>query len=753
MAPPRAVGAGTLCVWTCLALLTTAQVASAQSAPTLVSRTAPDNVTVRAVRVAAPLTLDGRLDEDVYTTVPAISDFLQQEPREGQPATEKTDAWILFDDQNIYVCARNWDSHPEREIANELRRDNGNILGNENFTFVIDTLHDKRNGYMFQTNPLGALRDMTITDDQQNSAWNGIWYVKTATFEQGWTMEVAIPFKSLRYRGSGPQTWGINLRRLVKWKNEFSYLSLVPAALGTQGVSRMASAATVIGLETPAESKNLELKPYAVSSATTNRAGAAPFDNRLVANAGVDFKYGLTRSMILDATYRTDFAQVEEDLQQINLTRFSLFFPEKRDFFIEGQGIFDFGGVQAGNSPGDVPLLFFSRQIGLSQGQAVPVVGGLRLTGRTGPYSVGLLNIQTEDAPAARAVSTNFSAVRLKRNLLRRSNVGVMATLRGPGVAGATSTQKDVSYSVGADATMLFFKSLNLTGYYARTSTPTTRGDTVTGASYRGRVDYTNDRYGAALEHMLIAPGFMPEVGFVRRTDVRRTFGQVRFSPRPRRSAIVRKLTWQASLDYVTDASATALQTREANGLFRVDFQSSDSASVEYSREFERLPDRFTIAPGVVVPAGGYAYDTTRVSYHLGQQRRVSGRFSAGTGTLYQGSRRDVSYSGRWGIVPRVSVEPSVSLNWVNLPWGDFTARLVSTRLTVTPTPRMLLSSLVQYNVAARNVSSSVRLRWEYTGGSELFVVYSDGRDTRGTGLPALLNRTLAIKATRLFRF
>ncbi len=743
------------CTWAGLALVAIAHVASAQPAvaPTLVSRTAPDQVTVRAVRLDGPLKVDGRLDESVYATVPAISDFIQQEPREGQPATEKTEAWIFFDNENLYVCARNWNSQPERQVANELRRDNGNILGNDNFTFVIDTLHDKRNGYMFQTNPLGALRDMTITDDQQNSAWNGIWYVKTGTFDQGWTMEVSIPFKTLRYRGSGAQTWGINLRRLVRWKNEFSYLSLVPAALGTTGVSRMASAATVVGLETPAESKNLELKPYAVSSATTNRTGASPFNNRVDANAGFDFKYGLTRSMILDATYRTDFAQVEEDLQQINLTRFSLFFPEKRDFFIEGQGIFDFGGVQAGNSPGDVPLLFFSRQIGLSAGQAVPVVGGLRLTGRSGPYSVGLLNIQTEDTPEARAVSTNFSALRLKRNVFRRSNVGLMATLRSPGVAGATSSSRDASYTIGADATMLFFKSINLTGYYARTSTAAARGGAVVGTSYRGRFDYTNDRYGAAAEHMLIDAEFTPEVGFARRTDVRRTYGLLRFSPRPRRAAVVRKLTWQGSFDYVTNASATELQTREANGLFRVDFQSSDAASVEVSREFELLPRRFTIAPGVFVPAGGYSYDTTRVSYNLGQQRRVTGRLSAGAGTLYEGTRRDVSYSGRWGVVPRFSVEPAVSFNWVRLPFGNFNARLMSTRFTVTPTARMLISSLVQYNIDARNTSSSVRLRWEYIGGSELFVVYTDGRDTRGTGLPTLLNRTFAIKVTRLFRY
>jgi len=261
-----------------------------QSVSSLVDRTANDNVTVRAVRLDAPLKVDGHLDEEIYALVQPITDFIQQEPREGTPATEKTDAWIFFDDGSLYISARCWDSHPEREIANELRRDNGNVLGNENFTFVIDPLHDRRNGYLFQTNPLGALRDMVVTDDQQNSSWNGIWFVKTGRFERGWTLEVEIPFKTLRYRGNGAQTWGINLRRLVKWKNEISYLSLVPAALGVGGVSRMGSAATLVDIETPTQSKNLELKPYAVSSVTTDRTAATPFSNDPTGNAGFDFK-------------------------------------------------------------------------------------------------------------------------------------------------------------------------------------------------------------------------------------------------------------------------------------------------------------------------------------------------------------------------------------------------------------------------------------------------------------------------------
>ena len=730
-----------------LLVLARASMAGAQTnaGPAIVSRTAPDKVTVRAVRLDAPLKIDGRLDEAVYTSVEPISGFIQQEPREGAPATEKTEAWILFDDENLYIAARNWDSHPEREIANELRRDNSNILGNENFTFVIDTFHDGRNGYLFQTNPLGGLRDMVVTDDLQNSSWNGIWSVKTGRFEHGWTLEVAIPFKTLRYHGSGPQTWGINLRRFVKWKNEISYLSLVPAALGVTGVSRMASAATVVGLETPAQSKNIELKPYAVSSLTTDRTVTPAFNNDVKANAGFDFKYGLTRSLIVDATYRTDFAQVEEDLQQVNLTRFSVFFPEKRDFFIEGQGIFDFAGVQTASTPGDVPLMFFSRQIGLNAGQDVPVLGGARLTGRAGLYSIGMLNIQTEDKPEANAISTNFTALRLKRNIFRRSNIGVITTRRSPAISG-----RDASYTVGADATLLFLKSVSVTSYYAMTSVPGVAGDT---ASYRGRLDFNGDRYGAAAEHMLIGRDFRPEVGYVRRTDFRRSFGSARFSPRPTNSTRVRKLTWQGSYDYVTDAPGATVLNREGKGTFFVDFQSSDRLQFDYTRDYEFVPAKFTISPGVVVPVAGYTYDTSRVSYTIGQQRKVSGTASAATGTLYNGTKSEVTYSGRWGVVPQFSMEPGVTIDWVSLPYGDFTAKLLNSRFTVTPSARMLISSLIQYNAAANSLSSSVRLRWEYTGGSELFIVYSDGRSTLTPGFPSLLNRTFAVKGTRLLRF
>jgi hypothetical protein len=396
---------------------------------------------------------------------------------------------VLFDRENLYIAARCWDDHPERWVVTELRHDNNNIIDNENLSVSLDTFHDRRNGFMFQTNPLGALREQAFTDEVNiNSNWNTIWQVKSGRFEGGWTVEMVIPFKSLRYRDSGPQVWGINFRRIVKWKNETSFLTRVPRAYGRNGLFRVSAAGTLVGLETPAQSMNLELKPYAVSSVTTDHAAATPFNNRFTRNGGFDFKYGLTRSLIADATVNTDFAQVEEDVQQVNLTRFNLQFPEKRDFFLEGQGIFTFGGSRNGSSGNDVPILFFSRRIGLSQGQSVPVLAGGRLTGTVGKFGIGALNIQTDDKPAAGAVATNFSVVRLKRDILRRSNIGLLATRRTP-----AASASDANAAFGADANLAFFRNLSIVGYYARTTTPAQgamnraiEGDSITQATAMG---------------------------------------------------------------------------------------------------------------------------------------------------------------------------------------------------------------------------------------------------------------------------
>lgn len=713
------------------------------AAPTVTR--APDGVTVRAVRIREPIVLDGRLDEAVYKTVPAIDGFIQQEPTEGAPASEPTDAWIFFDDRNVYVSAICWDSHPEREVLTELRRDQNNITQNESFTVVFDTFHDRRNGLFFQTNALGAIRDQAVVDDALNISWNTVWNVRTQRFDKGWTLEMVIPFKSLRYPTSGVQTWGVNFRRVVKWKNEYSYLTPVPRAFGTgQAIARLGVAGTLVGLETPSQSRNLELKPYGVSSVTTDRRAAVPFENRGKLNGGFDFKYGLTRGLIADVTVNTDFAQVEEDLQQVNLTRFNLFFPEKRDFFLEGQGIFAFGGVTVGSgTPGDVPVMFFSRRIGLNQGQDVPVLAGGRITGRVGRTSLGVVNIETDAKPAANATTTNFTAIRVKRDFLRRSNLGLIATNRAPsGQVGNTL--------VGADANLFLYQNVTANAYYATSQTSGITGGTD---SYRSRFEYAGDRYGIAVDHLMVGDQFDPQVGYVRRNDFRLTSTELRFSPRPRRRNLVRKYTFLGALDYFTNARATVVQNRDQRGLFQIDFQNSDQFSVEHVRSYELLPRNFAISPGVVVPNGGYAYQNVRTSYNLGQQRKLNGRIAVGRGSFYDGTRTEASYSGRMGVIREFAFEPSLSFNWVELPVGTFSTKLVSSRFIYTPSARMMVSSLVQFNASARTLTSSVRMRWEYEPGSDLFIVYADGRDTAVAGLPALINRSLAVKMTKLFRF
>ena len=716
-------------------------------APNTINRDEEGRATIRAIRLNQPLQFDGRLDEELYREITPVNGFLQQYPNEGEPATERTDIWILFDDQNLYISAFCYETHPERQVARELRRDERGVSQQDNLSISLDTFYDRRNGVYFQTNPLGVIREQSITDASSNSSWNTVWDAKVMNTTQGYTVEMMIPFKSLRYRRAGSQIWGINVRRQVKWKNETSYLNPMPVSYGTAGILQMAIAATLVGLETPEQSVNIELKPYMVSSLTTNLEAAVPFNNDPALNVGLDFKYGLTRSITADVTINTDFAQVEEDVQQVNLTRFSLFFPEKRDFFLEGQGIFGFSGQGDGGPSdgfGDVPTMFFSRRIGLSKGQPVPAIAGARVTGKAGDFDLGLINIQTGNKPSADAVATNFSVVRIKRDILRRSNIGFLVTRRGPSM-----NHNDSNFTLGIDANLRFFENIESNLYWARTATPGILGSDV---SYRGLFEYAGDRYGFRIEQLMVGDKFNPEIGFVRRDDFRRSSVNIRFSPRTTNNRIIRQLTWESTLDYITNANGSTLENRDLNGNFEIEFHSSDSFSLSYISHYEFLPNNFTISSGVIIPSDGYNFYSIDGSYELGQQRKISGTVEVSRGSLYGGNRTTIGYNGRISISSRFALEPEISFNLIDLPFGKFKANLLTTRVIVTPTPRLFFSSLIQFNASAETMSSSIRMRWEYIPGSEFFVVYSDGRNTSHTGYPNLLNRTFAVKLTRLFR-
>jgi hypothetical protein len=740
-------------------------------APDVITRDAERRATIRAIRLAQGIRLDGRLDEPVYHTIPAITDFIQQSPDEGAPATERTDAWIMFDARNLYVGARVWDSAPPGEwVANEMRRDTRQLIQNDVFGAFFDTFYDRRNGFSFSTNPLGALSDTQFTNEgNPNQDWNPVWDVRTGRFEGGWTVEMEIPFKSLRYRPGPVQVWGVQIRRGIRRKNEYAYITQIPISAGgggPAGIFRVSAAATLVGLEVPDQGINLEIKPYGIGSVASDLAADPAVRNDRDGDGGIDAKISITRSLTANLTYNTDFAQVEVDEQQVNLTRFSLFFPEKREFFLESRGIFNFarGGIGRGpggggsrrgggggggfGAGGDVPTLFFSRRIGLENGTLVPILGGGRVTGKVGAFDVGALNIQSDEIRGA-VESTNFTAVRLRRDILRRSSIGAIMTNRSVSIAGEGSSQ-----TYGVDGVFSFYDNLEVITYVAKTETPGLDGQDL---SYQGRFSYTGDRYGLTADHLAVEDHFTPEIGFVRRDNFRRTNIAGRFSPRPRSIESIRQFTLEGRLDYFLTADEGLLESRLRGLTFDALLENSDRVSIDVLNSFERLDEPFEIAPDVNIPVGVYGFSDVNVSYAFGAQRRVSGTISVRAGSFWSGDITAVEFSrGRAAILEQFSVEPSVSVNWIDLPEGTFRTELARLRLTYSFTPRMFFSGLVQYSSSGDSLSTNLRLRWEYSPGSELFVVYTDDHDTDPlvpNRFSELRSRGFVVKVTRLLRF
>jgi hypothetical protein len=534
---------------------------------------------------------------------------------------------------------------------------------------------------------------------------------------------------------------------MVRWKNEKSHLAPIPVAYRRDGIIKLSFAATIVGIEPPARSLNLELKPYATAGLRTDLTADDPYSDDFDGDIGFDAKYGVTRSMTLDFTYNTDFAQVEIDEQQINLTRFSLFFPEKREFFLEGQGIFNFGGQESARWFGpqsDMPILFYSRRIGLQDENSVPINVGGRLTGRTGAYTVGALAMQTDQLAEEEIPATHFGVARLKRDIFRRSSVGVIGTYRSEALEtiGSSST-------FGVDGSFSFFENLHFNTFWAKTSTPDLKGEDE---SYMGSFNWGSDLFGIDLQHLVVGENFNPEVGFVRRDDMRKNYGKVRFSPRPRSIQAVRWFGFEASLDYITNLDGQ-LETRTGRFLFSTAFENGDRLMLEYMDNYEFLDEEFEIHDDIFIPIGGYNFSYWAYRYWFGPQRRVSGLLSFEHGDFYGGTGKSFGYWGRVELAKQFSLEPMITFNWVDLPEGDFNTSLVVLRGDYMFTPRAFLGALIQYNSSNDSLTSNIRFRWEYRPGSDIFLVYSDGRDTTSGGYPSLEDRSLIFKITRQFRF
>jgi hypothetical protein len=424
-----------------------------------------------------------------------------------------------------------------------------------------------------------------------------------------------------------------------------------------------------------------------------------------------------------------------------------MFFPEKREFFLEGQSIFDFGGASSGggSAGGTTPLVFFSRRIGLNNGRVIPILGGGRLTGRSGAFTIGAMNVQTDEETLSGSPSTNFSVLRLRRDLLTRSSIGMIYTGRSNATVGTGRSQ-----SVGVDANFNIKDFLTINAYAAKTDTPSLSGDDT---SYRVQASLNKDRYGVEVDRLSVGDKFRPDVGFIQRNNFHRTYAQARFSPRPANNTRIRKYYYQAAFDRFTGPDGE-VQSSNYNGYFSAEMQNTDRLTAEFNANTEQLIRPFTIFRGVTLPVGQYDFQSGAFTLALGNQRPLAGSIGLEAGTFYNGNKTTLSFSGaRAKLTPQLSIEPSVSVNWINLTQGEFRNSVISGRTTYTVTPRMLVSGLVQYGSATRTTSTNVRFRWEYVLGSEMFLVYSDELDASVKGFPDLRNRAIVFKINRMFRF
>jgi hypothetical protein len=700
--------------------------AAPKSAPASFERT------MRAVRVNGPIVIDGDLNEPEWQLAEPATDFIQRLPSTGQPATERTEVRIIYDDVNLYVGAWMFDSLGPKGITIKDIKYDFWTLDSDGFQIVLDTFDDDLNSFLFGTNPAGAKFDMQIGGDGAagNTSWNGIWHVKTRITDEGWQAEMAIPFKTLRFANKPVQVWGVNLERRCRRKHEDSYWSPLPAAFR---LGRVSLAGRLDGIEGVRPGRNLELRPYGTSSA--QRLQGHDFD--LKPQGGFDLKYAVGTQSTLDLTLNTDFSQVEADQQQINLTRFDLFFPEKRQFFLENAGIFGFGRSRVGGYRADL-IPFFTRRIGISDDRRlVPILGGARLTGRSGRNTFGVLSMQADDIPGV--PSTNFSVLRARRDILSRSDFGALVVNKQTGDGGYNRT-------FGADANLRLFRYLELSSFVLKTESPDAPGQDMAG---NFEVAWRDDLFDLEVRHQTIQDNFNPEVGFVLRKGIRQSSGIFTLTPRPReRIPWVRYLGPSIAVDYFTDQQ-NLLESRWVRGSFDVVLHNGSELSVGRRGDFERLTEPFRIRGTQEIMPGDYGFNEWFLTVKSDKSRVVVGEAGLTSGTFWDGTRdsRQLGIELQPGY--RFGVGAVWSHNDVVLPSGPFATDLVAARIRYLFTTNLFLNSLIQYNSDTREVSSNVRFNFIYRPLSDFYLVYNERRSSTGE----VLDRALIAKITYILAF
>ena len=717
-----------------------------------------DHETFQAVVLRVPEgeapRIDGHLDEAIWARAPVQGHFVQREPSFGAPASEPTEFRVLYDDKNLYFGVWVWDHEPEGILGSEMKRDSGLRKGDQ-IKIAIDTFHDHRNAYIFFTNPLGAYKDAQSVENGRtiNYDWNAVWEMHTAVDARGWYIEARIPLSQLRFTGSLPDAvWGLNVCRILMRKNEESYWVPFPREWGAGGFARVASAGVMTGLQDLTSRRRLEFLPYALPRANQDfgAPGSGGRTNATALEGGFDFKVGLTDELTADLTYNTDFAQVEADQEVVNTTRFSLFFPERRVFFTESAGIFDYGrsgsspgGDAAASDPGVLPL-FYSRRIGLVDGQEVPLVGGGKVAGRLGNYSVGLLNITTEakDVVVAgqrqRVEGSNYTAFRVKRNVLSKSSIGAIVLNREGGLSA-------YNRSLGLDAGFLFGQNVTLTGLFAKTESPGLDGNDTAAV---GDFIWKSDRFNYGLQYADIGKNFNAEMGFIVRTDVRSTKAKAGWTPRPNLKR-VRQFVLNGLLEDYRGHDGV-LQSRTTTGEVSLLAQDTSNIRVAVTRDFDTLFQPFAVA-GTRVPVGEYSWTNLEASYRSNQSRRVSGSATMEAGEYYNGGRQTARVSLNFLVGRTLLFEPNFTRNRVTLPGrAAFSSNVVNVRVSQSFSPALFLKGFAQYNDERKAASVNLLLWYIYRPGSDFYVVYNQGWDTDIPNGPQtrVRGRSLAVKMT-----
>lgn len=711
---------------------------------------------VRAVRVEQPPAVDGRVIEAIWEQAAPATDFVQQRPLEGKPATEKTEVRFLYTPQSLYIGVICFDSEPDRVLDTQSVRD-GNLSDSDSVLIILDTFHDRQNGFLFGTNPAGIEYDAQIftegvTSGQVSSSggvgssvtsatprgnvsafninWDTSWRVRSSRTERGWESEMEIPLKSLRFKNSdGPQSWGLNVMRNIRRKNEQSFWAPIPQAYNIYRVS-MAGELESLEIHAP---RNLKAIPYVLVGVVKENPAKADFHK----DVGLDVKYGLTPTLTLDATVNTDFAQAEVDDEQINLTRFDLFFPEKRAFFLENAGVFAFG------LPREVDV-FFSRRIGIDRGREVPIRAGARVTGKVDRFNLGLLSIQTGEEEGFTSAQ-NFLVGRVRREFQKRSGAGIIFTNREN--VGTPVGRSEYNRTVGADLQLALGDYWMISGYLAKTFTPGIPRDDSSGYLYAG---YKSDLWRIEGTYTEVGENFNPEMGFVPRRGFRRPTAAIYFTPSPEKGWVRQ---WNPHFTirrfYGFDGKLETARRHHDLEVYRTD---GGTLAVTWNRDYEFLRKPFEPHPGLSIPPGGYDSNQLTFSASSNPSARIFGETNLTFGGYYGGDLNIYEFEGGVRTGPQFVTTLSYSNTAVDARWGHFNTNLGRLKVSYSFSPTRFIQALFQYNSRAHQFSSNIRFGWVNTAGTGLYIVYNDRYFTPGEQFDTL-NRAFFVKYTYQFDF